>query len=306
LVDLNGNLGRIFGGIGVGIDHPNVIVEAQASNELIITGEENQLVQTLTKRFFDTYKTKTTVSINVKKSISSHVGLGSGTQLSLAIATALSRVLGVNAATQELALIMGRAQRTGVGTAIFQKGGLVVDGGKINNNGVIAKSFPPLIFRQEFPKDWHFVVVVPNVKKGLNSQEETSAFKKLTPMPVESVGNICRLTMMKLLPALVEHDIQNFGEALTNIQIITGDYFAQVQGGTYASSVSSECIKLMQKLGAHGVGQSSWGPALYGAVQKEQAKEISTKVQAYLNESIGGEVFVARPNNNGAVIKSTP
>jgi beta-ribofuranosylaminobenzene 5'-phosphate synthase len=305
LIDLNGDLGRIFGGIGVGIETPNVIVEAQPSEKLTITGEENQLVQTLAKRFFDTYKTKTAVNINVKQAIPSHVGLGSGTQLSLAIATALSKVLKIEATTQELAIVMGRARRTGVGTAIFQKGGLVVDGGKITKNGVVSESFPPLIFRQEFPRDWRFVVVVPNVKKGLTSQEENSAFKKLTPMPAESVGKICRLTMLKLLPALAEHDIQNFGEALTNIQIITGEYFAQAQGGTYASSASNECIQLMQKSGVHGVGQSSWGPALYGSVQKEQAKQVAKKVQAYLNKTIGGEVFIVKPNNSGAVIKST-
>ncbi len=70
------------------------------------------------------------VHINVKEAIPPHIGLGSGTQLSLAIAVALAKVFKVQASTQELTVAMNRARRTGVGTAIFEKGGFVVDGGK--------------------------------------------------------------------------------------------------------------------------------------------------------------------------------
>jgi beta-ribofuranosylaminobenzene 5'-phosphate synthase len=304
LIDLNGNLGRLFGGLGVGIDHPNVILEAELSGNFSITGEENALVASLAKRFFDAYQTKTNVNINVKEAIPAHMGLGSGTQLSLAVATALAKLFNVQASTQELAFAMGRAKRTGVGTAIFEKGGLVVDGGKVTKNGVcVPGKFPPLIFRQPFPEDWRFVVALPNVKKGLASEAETSAFNQLPPVSAEEVGKICRLTMLKLLPSLAEQDIGNFGDALTNIQSVAGECFAHVQGGKYSSQASADCIELMQKLGVHGVGQSSWGPALYGVVKKEDAKKTRVEVQAHLKKGVGGQVFIAKPNNTGAKIK---
>jgi predicted sugar kinase len=47
-------------------------------------------------------------------------------------------------------------------------------------------------------------------------------------MTSESAGKICRLIVMKLLPALAEEDIESFGEALTKTQIVVGEYFAQV------------------------------------------------------------------------------
>ena len=304
LIDLNGEMGRMFGGLGVGIDHPNVILEAEPSKNLSITGEETALVASLAKRFFDTYHTKTNVAINVKEAIPSHMGLGSGTQLAIAVATALAKVFNVQASTQELALAMGRVRRTGVGTAIFQKGGFVVDGGKsIQKASGFPEKFPPLIFRQDFPKDWCFIVAVPNVNKGLASKEEASAFSKMRPMLAEEAGKICRLTMMKLLPAIAEHDIESFGDALTYIQIVIGDYFAQAQGGTYSSLASAECIEVMQKLGAHGVGQSSWGPALYGVVKKEEAKQILKETKIYLTKTVGGDAFMAKANNKGATIK---
>ncbi len=307
LIDVNGDLGRLFGGLGVGIDHPNVIVEAQPAEKFSATGQEPVLAASLAKRFFDAYQTKPAAAINIKQTIPAHIGLGSGTQLSLAIATALAKVLNIKKSPQELALTMGRVKRTGVGTAIFQKGGFVVDGGRLTKNGVcIPDSFPPLIFRQPFPMEWRFVVALPNAHKGLANHQEADAFRKLPPMPTEQVGKLCRLTMLKLLPALAEKNLENFGDALTQIQIITGNAFAAVQGGTYSSAASAECINFMQTLGVHGVGQSSWGPALYGVVQKEDAKQIRLKVQTHLKKTVGGTVFIAKANNKGATIKVTP
>ena len=301
LIDLNGNLGRIFGGLGVGINRPTVILEAQRSETLSVAGEKTEQVKTLAKRFLDTYNVKANASINVKQTIPEHTGLGSGTQLALAVATALSKLFNVDASIQELAETMGRGQRTSVGTTIFKQGGFVVDGGK----SASKNSFPTTILRHPFPQDWEFVVAIPNVKKGLAKNEETVAFRALSPMKAEDAGKMCRLTMMKLLPSLIERDIKSFGEALTQIQIVVGDYFAEVQGGTYSSLTTTEGIALMQKLGVYGAGQSSWGPAFYGLTQKEKAKEIELKVKAFLGKGVGGHVFVAKANNRGAYIKVT-
>ncbi len=300
LIDMNGDLGRLFGGLGVGIDHPNVVVEAQSADDFSVTGQEPELVAALADRFFAAYPVGRNVHLSVVEAIPSHVGLGSGTQLSIAVAFALARVLNVKASVPELAVAMGRARRTSVGTTIFQCGGFVVDGGKNPK----TQTFPPLLYRQPFPSEWRFVVAVPNQHKGLSNSEENHAFDKLSVMPAEDVGQICRLTMLKLLPALAEHDIENFGDALTKIQILTGNHFAQAQGGTYSSPASADCVVFMKQMGAYGVGQSSWGPALYAVVKQEQAKAALTKVKAYLKKGVGGEAFVAKPNNRGAIIKT--
>jgi beta-ribofuranosylaminobenzene 5'-phosphate synthase len=301
LIDMNGDLGRMFGGLGIGIDHPNVIVEAQNAENFAVTGQEAELATIMAKRFLSAYQLHQKVHINVVEAIPAHIGLGSGTQFSLAIAVALAKLFNVKASVPEFAVAMGRARRTSVGTTIFQKGGFVVDGGK----NIHTDKYPPLIYRQPFPIEWRFIVAVPNLKKGLSNSEENHTFNKLTKMPAEDVGQICRLIMLKLLPAIVEHDIKNFGDALTKIQVITGNHFAQAQGGTYSSPTAAECIEFMKKVGAYGVGQSSWGPALYGAVKQDEAKQVLSKVKAYLGKSVGGQVFVAKANNRGAIIKIT-
>ena len=300
LIDLNGDLGRIFGGLGVGIDHPNVIVEAEKSGILSIEGKETQLVSEMVNRFFTAYNLPPKVHITVKEAIPAHIGLGSGTQLSLAVSVALARLLNVQASIQQLTVVMNRARRTGVGTAIFEKGGFVVDGGKSTS---LNAPFPPLIYRQPFPSEWQFVVAIPNLIEGLSNSQENHAFDRLSKMPAEDVGKICRLTMIKLLPALAEVDIKNFGEALTRIQEIIGGYFAQVQGGKFTRADVADCIEFMKESGAYGVGQSSWGPALYGVIKKEEAKQALKKVKAYLNKGVGGQAFIVKANNKGATIK---
>ena len=301
LIDLNGDLGRIFGGLGVAIDHPNVILEAQKSQTLTVKGEKAELTQNIAARFLEACKIKENVAIDVKQVIPEHVGLGSGTQLALAVATSISRLFDVKTSAHELAATMGRTAQSGVGTAAFAQGGLVVESGK-NTQNPNHKTIP-LICRQPFPDEWRFVVAIPNTKKGLAKEAETAAFKKLPPMPAEEVGKICRLTMMKLLPALAEKDIKNFGEALTQIQNIVGDSFAQAQGGRFSSSPASQTIEFILENGAYGVGQSSWGPAVYGVVKSSEAKEVQAKTQAFLDGNVGGNVFVAKANNRGAIIR---
>ena len=92
------------------------------------------------------------------------------------------------------------------------------------------------------------------------------------PSPSErDVERVAHLVLMALLPALADADLATFGGALTEIQEITGRWFAPVQGGTFAPGPSEELVRRMTEWGASGVGQSSWGPAVYGIVDGEDA-----------------------------------
>jgi beta-RFAP synthase len=296
---MNGELGRIFGGLGVGIDHPNVLLHAQSAPSLKITGEQTNLAQEIIAQFSTNYHITPKAHLHITQTIPCHSGLGSGTQLALAIAVALAKISNLQASIPELASSVGRAKRTSVGTSIFEYGGFVVDGGKNPK----TNATPPLIYHQPFPADWCFIVASPNQPKGLANSEEKQAFDQLTTMPAQDVGQICRLIMFKLLPAIAEHDIETFGAALTEIQILTGNHFAQTQGGTYAKPPATKCIKFMQQQGAYGVGQSSWGPALYAVLKQQQANTFLTKVQDHLQANTGGEAFIVKANNQGATIK---
>ena len=302
LIDMNGDLGRIFGGLGVGIEYPNVVLETQKSSSFIFTGEKEELTREIATRFLDACRLTEKVAIRVIEVIPEHVGLGSGTQLALAVSSSIANLFNVKATPYEFAATMGRTAQSGVGTAVFAHGGLVVEAGK-NTQDPNRKIIPP-ICRLPFPSDWRFVVAIPKSKKGLANEAEASAFENLPPMPEEHVGKICRLLIMKLLPAVIEKEIRSFGEALTEIQRIVGDNFAEAQGGRFASSLARECVEFMLSNGACGSGQSSWGPTVYGVIHCNNAKNLELKTKRFLKTNAdGGDVFISKVKNRGAIIK---
>ena len=101
---------------------------------------------------------------------------------------------------------------------------------------------------------------------------------------------MAHLVLMQLLPGLVEDDLPSFGAALSEIQLITGSWFAAEQGGVFAPGRTERLVAEMAESGAVGVGQSSWGPAAYGLVQSEEAgAALARRIQTSLGES--GRVF---------------
>jgi beta-RFAP synthase len=278
-------------------------LEARPSEKLVVLGEKKDLVEPLAKRFLQHFQIESGARIHVKETIPEHVGLGSMTQLSLAVTSALAKIFGLDVSIRELARIMGRGKFSGVGTAAFERGGFIVEGGhKLGGDEPSGTpEIPPVIVRLSFPENWLFVVTVPSAKRGLDEKAEKLAFERLQRAPPERADRICRLVLMKMLPSLVETDFTNFGRTLSEVQQLVGNCFKTIQGATFSSPVARECVKFMLRNGAAGVGQSSWGPAIYGLVEGEnEAELLKKKVEDFLLERGRGDVFYARANNTGA------
>ena len=104
-----------------------------------------------------------------------HAGLGTGTQLGMAAASALSLAAGLPELTpEELAERIGRGKRSGLGVHGFARGGFLVDGGKRGPGGVA-----PLVARVDFPEAWRVVLVLPPGQPGLHGEGEGRAFEQL-------------------------------------------------------------------------------------------------------------------------------
>jgi len=78
----------------------------------------------------ETLEVSDKVHINIEAAIPEHVGLGSGTQMSLAIGSALNAIYNLGLSVRDIAAITERGLRSGIGIGIFEQGGLVVDGGR--------------------------------------------------------------------------------------------------------------------------------------------------------------------------------
>ena len=117
----------------------------------------------------------------------------------------------------------------------------------------------------------------------------------------ERSAAIAQLVLTSLLPALVERDLDEFGAALTDVQRLVGDAFADVQGGRFHPRAAA-LVEALLHAGAAGAGQSSWGPAVYGVVGSESAgREIASRMERVLDGA--GSVELVGFDNRGARVE---
>jgi beta-ribofuranosylaminobenzene 5'-phosphate synthase len=226
------------------------------------------------------------VHLQVHRALPAHAGLGSGTQLALALGRALAELFEIALDTPALARAVGRARRSAIGTWTFDKGGLVVEGGRPRDGAECG----PLIARLPFPPDWRCIVAIPEGVAGLSGTTEEEAFSRLPPPPEREVEHLAHVVLMALLPALADGDLIAFGAALSEVQQLTGRWFAEVQGSTFAPGPSEDLVRRMVEWGACGVGQSSWGPTVYGIVRGDDAAH---QLAANVRDALGpaGQVY---------------
>lgn len=306
-MDLNGSLGRLYGSIGVSLSTPQTTISVKTQEHLSIQHRDKnkrRKIRSLVEAFSRHFQIEPNVAIRVHQSIPEHKGLGSGTQLAMALATALTKAYGIKTGIHDLSVIMGRGMRSSIGIWSFEQGGFIIDSGKTRQeNGVLAASPPKAVFRYDFPEGWRFVVVIPEQKEGLSGEQEKDAMGLVNP-PEKLSEEICRLVLMKLLPALIEKEIGEFGHALSEIDQKTGMFFVPVQGGIYSEKSSYKIIEHLLASGAYGAGQSSWGPAVYGLTSKEESDSIAERMRIFLEkQEIKGRVIVASGSNKGAEVE---
>ncbi len=304
IIDLKGDLGRIYGSIGVTIDKPNVVLTAEKNEQFLIQGADAARTRLFAQRFLKRTKVAEKVNIEVEETIPKHVGLGSGTQLAISIGEALNRIFGLGLSIEEIAMLMGRGRISGVGLYAFKNGGFIVDGG-IDLKAKAKGKIPPLIFRGEVPDKWCFLIAVPTLERGLYGNREIKAFKeaKLTVnrwIP----GEISRVVLLKMIPSILDRDIESFGWSLSYIERKVGEAFKAVQGGVFRDPVIGEGVRFLIRKGAYAAGQSSWGPAFYGLYgNKSEAEDVKYELKDVL--TVKTNVFLASPQNKGAEVKES-
>jgi len=295
VLDLRGSSGRWFGGIGAAASAPSLRLSASRADVLTVEGEDADRAAAFARQFLDHHRISAGAFVQVHRSLPSHAGLGSGTQLALSIARALAELYDLDAHPRALARATGRAQRSAIGTWTFAGGGLVVEGGRRAEGDECG----PLIARLPFPETWRCVVVVPDGPPGISGADEADAFARLPKPSEQDVEHVSHQVLMVLLPALADGDLDQFGRALTEIQEVTGRWFASAQGGTFAAGPTRALVQRLAEWGAAGVGQSSWGPAAYGIVDgADAAAHLVERVRTALGS--GGSVFEGPFRSEGA------
>ena len=294
LIDPSATFGRRFGSIGLALENGYEVRIAEGdSMEIIAEGEDRETIESVLKRLNTAYETGVNYVVEVKKGIPRHIGLGSTTQLSLAVGVGVSRLRGLNLSIEELAAVLGRGRNGGASIYTFAYGGLVIDGG-------VKGGIPPLIFRGDFPEEWAFLLIIPELRPGLDEEEEKPVMAGVVGR-VDVAMEISHRILLGLLPALKERDIKTFGEHLSAIQRLVGKHFEAYQGGEFREDVKVLLDFLAEK--TYGYGQSSWGPTVYGLILREDFPRLKVDAQDFLREQgIRAKVELGVPRNRGAEV----
>ncbi len=266
-LDLHGGLGRRFGSLGIALDGPACRVTVAKGGGAAVDGAGGARADAHLRVLCRHFGVGEHWRLKVEEVIPEHVGLGSGTQLALAVGHAFCRAAGVAATSRELAALLGRGARSSIGIAAFDQGGVILDGGRGDGDGP-----PPVISRLPFPEAWRVMLIFDRRHRGLHGTAEAEAFRDLAPAPASVAAALCRLMLMAGLPALAEARLEPFALAVAELQRATGDHFAPLQGGRrYLSPPVSEVLDWLAAQGVHGRGQSSWGPTGFALVEKDDA-----------------------------------
>src|ERR687895_73961 len=90
VLDLRGRLGRSFGGLGAAIPCPSLLLEGARDGAISAEGPDGDRAAEFARRFLAYHGLPGGARLVVHRAIPSHVGLGSGTQLGLAVARVLA------------------------------------------------------------------------------------------------------------------------------------------------------------------------------------------------------------------------
>jgi beta-RFAP synthase len=291
--------GRQFGGAGLMLQEPSLRLTVQGAKGFSVTGHAQERAEHFAHRwaqFYDLPLPK--CNLQIEQTIPQHAGLGSGTQLALGVAAALSHFVGLHEPSpQELATSVGRGLRSAVGTYGFAFGGLVVEQGKQP-----GESISPLDCRIELPTPWQFVLARPLELSGLAGQDELLAFDRLPPVPTAVTEELVALARDELAPSAAAGDFAAFADGLYRYGRLSGECFADRQGGPYNGPLVTNLVERIRRAGHAGVGQSSWGPTVFVATPSiSAAQELAGWLAAETGMPL--DVCISRPASDGARIE---
>ncbi|WP_336001930.1 beta-ribofuranosylaminobenzene 5'-phosphate synthase family protein [Halorientalis halophila] len=299
---------RLYGGVGVALEEPRVVVEADPADTVHC---DDDLVAAQARTAVDLLEVSG-ADVTVTERLPRHVGLGSGTQLALATLAAVAAAHDREPSFRERAPAMGRGGRSGVGVAVAERGGFLVDGGHPTELFTAAPpadgewTVPPVTARHELPDDWRFVVAVPDVSAGRSGDREDESMRAVVeradPGIADEIGGVL---LRRVLPAAAEGDRATFGAGVATLGRLNGAWYADEQGGVYRPPAGRIVDELSDCPAITGTGQSSWGPAVYAVTDAARADEARAAARDAL-ESVGvdGRVVVSAPAVDGIRVDS--
>jgi beta-ribofuranosylaminobenzene 5'-phosphate synthase len=299
---------RLYGGIGLALDRPETVVTAERATSI---EAPNATVRTHAERIVDRLDVPG-ATVHIESSLPRHVGLGSGTRLALAVARAIAGAYDQPFAVRKHAPALGRGGRSGVGVATFEDGGFVVDAGHPSSAFTVDRpdrgdwEVPPVAVRRHVPSEWRFVIAVPGGEAGRSGEAEDDGMRRAIEAADPAVADrVAGALVQQVLPGLATGDVELFGAGVEAIDRANGEWYADLQGGIYRPPAGQVIEALRGTSGVAGVGQSSWGPAVWALTTEEAAEGVANRARQTLEtHDRGGTVHVVQATKTGAAARN--
>jgi predicted sugar kinase len=326
---------RAFGGVGVMVDRPGVHVRLQRAERFEARGPHGDRALRFAQACVQAWGLEQIgCAIEVLAAPRSHVGLGSGTQLGLAVAAGMRHLfrgppqqeppatphptqeplrpsdhdwLFDTSDALELARLVGRGRRSCVGVYGFSRGGLIVEAGRSlaqpEAHDDARREFSPMVARVRLPSNWRCVVILGRDVVGLHGEAEKAAFARLPPVPTEISAELARIALLELLPAAVEGKFAEFARAVRSYGLLAGKPFETVSGDLPHAGATERLLELLDELGYPGSAQSSWGPTVMVCCETLDAAGQLVEALEGLGLDEHHDLVIARFDPQGAVLR---
>jgi beta-ribofuranosylaminobenzene 5'-phosphate synthase len=325
---------RSFGGVGMMVDRPGFQIRLRLANRLEGRGPQAERAVKFARTCLDAWQMGPVgCAVEVVSAPPSHAGLGSGTQLGLAVAAGIRHLFSQPAApsagvasdpealdptehdwlfdirdVMSLARVVGRGRRSCVGVYGFSRGGLIIEAGRMLPAAGAAEDdatrmFSPMIARARLPAAWRCVVIVGRESAGLSGDAERAAFQRMLPVPPDVTAELSRIALIELLPAAVEGRFVEFAAAVRRYGEVAGQPFAEESARLPHAAATAQLLELLSEVGAPGCAQSSWGPAVMACLPSLEAAGSLVEILDRLGLAKHHEIVIARFDSQGAVLR---
>lgn len=289
--------GNSFGGLGAMVQQPGMELTIAPNDKRVFTGPQANRLEQFTNYWLEFTRVEIVDEFQLELAMAppSHIGLGTGTQLGLCVATLLFQYhYGQSPSVDRLAASTRRGGRSSVGTYGFLHGGLIVDRGKAADQDLATMDL-----HLKYPENWRFVLIQTDSDPGMSGLPENDLFGLATEKMVEKRNSLIKLVKDEVVPAILKEDFNAFSHSIYEFGKLSGSYFSQVQGGPFNGKRITQIIERARAEGIPGVGQSSWGPTIYALAESQtQAEQIREWLVQHLNPR--ESVTISKPSNLGA------
>ncbi len=250
-----------------------------------------------------TEQRSTTCHVRLLNALPLHSGLGAGTQLAASVAAGLelfTRAQPTSSAqpaanclqptlwqpildaqptlsAQWLSQHADRGLRSAVGLVGFLRGGLILDEGYPSDQACGTKADrmtrPLAAQTQQLAAQWRVVLAVPQQRAEISGAKEAEVMAELGSLPNPHRPQMLALAQRAMGLAADNNHFVEFTDCLDRYMQFGAQLFSRYQGGMYNGADVTEAVQLAQAVGLRGVGQSSWGPTVFGFAETQACAE---------------------------------